>query len=92
LLLLRSVLDNQIRRVERQTKQQAAVETPLGDGTLDQRSGSQQRKHVQPRSKFEHLVRGVGSLSAVNQHCVCENYGRTRRALPIRLLAPSVGK
>jgi hypothetical protein len=61
LLPLRSVLDDQIRRVERQTKQQAAVETPVGDCTVDQRPGSQQRKHAQPRFKFEHPIRRVST-------------------------------
>jgi hypothetical protein len=41
---------------KRQTKQQAAVETPPSDGTPDQRPGSQQRKDVEPRSKFEHTI------------------------------------
>ena len=40
LLPLRSVLDGQIRRVERQAKQQPVVEAPVAAGALGQSPGS----------------------------------------------------
>jgi hypothetical protein len=54
LLPLRSVLDGQIRRVERQPQQQAVVEAPVGIAPSTG-APARNRTDVQPLSKFEHL-------------------------------------